>query len=574
MRTRHGARIVLLALAGAATAQFGPGSVAWQAPIAPGTGGFDGLVELGDLLGQTAVLGDVNGDGITDLAIGAPGDNETVPFTQQNMGAVWIVFLAEDGTVRGQQKISSLEGGFAGPLNPNAAFGTSVAGLGDLDGDGVPDLAVGAPYLKDWQHAHTSGSLWTLLLNADGTVKQERRIGAHVGGFSGELDHGDAFGCSLAAPGDVDGDGVRDLAVGALGDDDGAEDAGAAWLLFLNHDGSVKGQSKISATAGGFPEPLAEDDRLGWSLAALGDRDGDGVPDLVLGAPLHDDGGEDRGAIWMLSLHADGTVKDSLKISSTAGGFSGALDDDDLLGSSVILVGDVDGDGVSDLAVGADGDDDGFLQPGAPNEGSGAVWLLFLAPDGSVAGHQKLSDVAGGFDADLDSWDSFGAGLAALGDFDGNGVPDLVAGVPGDDGDSTNPSADYGGIWLLGLQGGASGSWTDLGHALAGQLGQPKLVPSGSPAPGALVELRLTGAKQNSPITLVVGLGEMGLPFHGGVLVPSPDVLIAAQTNALGSHTFEGLWSGEVPVWFQCWIADPVAVQDLSASNALVGTPR
>ncbi len=237
-------------------------------------------------------------------------------------------------------------------------------------------------------------------------------------------------------------------------------------------------------------------------------------------------------------------------------------------------MGDVDGDGVSDLAVGADGDDDGFLQPGAPNEGSGAVWLLFLEPDGSVAGHQKLSDVAGGFDADLDSWDSFGAGLAALGDFDGNGVPDLVAGVPGDDGDSTSPSADYGAVWLLGLQGGASGSWTDLGQSLAGQLGKPELLPSGSPAPGALVELRLTGAKQSSPLLLVIGLSELGLPFHGGVLVPSPDVLVPAQTNPVGSHTFEGLWSGQAPLWFQCWIVDAVAVQGLSASNAMVGMPR
>jgi hypothetical protein len=576
MGTARHVALAVLVLAGSAAAQFGPGNVAWQAQIAPGVGGFDGLVETDDRLGPVALLGDVNGDGVADLAIGAPGDNETVPHTQQNMGAVWIVFLAEDGTVRGQQKISSLEGGFTGPLNPDAFFGSVVAAPGDVDGDGVPDLAVGAPTVHDGLHPYTSGSVWLLLLRPDGTVRQELRISASTGGFGGQLDHGDAFGSSLAVPGDVDGDGVPDLAVGAKWDDDAAEDAGAAWLLFLNHDASVHAETKISALAGGFPDALAEDDNFGWSLAALGDRDGDGVPDLAVSAPAHDDGGHDRGAVWLLSLHADGSVKASTRISSTQGGFAGPLDDGDWFGSALAAPGDIDGDGVADLAVGAFGDDDGSSSgiPTGPNIDSGAVWLLFLGPDGSVAGQQKLSDVAGGFEADLDDYDSFGASLAALGDLDGNGARDLAVGVPADDGESASAAANFGAVWLLGLQGPPSGSWTDLGHALKGALGKPALLPSGSPAPGELVELRLTGAKQNSPITLVIGLAELGLPFHGGVLVPSPDVLVPSQTNGIGNHSFEGLWSGGVPVLFQCWIADPSAIQGLSASNAVIGTPR
>jgi hypothetical protein len=130
----------------------------------------------------------------------------------------------------------------------------------------------------------------------------------------------------------------------------------------------VKSHSKISATAGAFGGALDDEDRFGGSVAFLGDFDGNGVGDLVVGAPLDDDGGLDRGAVWLLALDGSHAVLDSLKISDLAGGLAAELDDDDRLGMCVAGPGDLDGDGAVDLLVGASRDDDGGLNRGALHE--------------------------------------------------------------------------------------------------------------------------------------------------------------------------------------------------------------
>ena len=152
--------------------------------------------------------------------------------------------------------------------------------------------------------------MWVLFLNADGTVRSHQKISDTQGGFTGILDNEDLFGFSVASLGDLDGDGVGDFGgVGAHFDDDGGQDGGAVWILFLNTDGTVKSHQKISDTAGGFTGSLDDHDLFGRSVASLGDLDGDGVTDLGVGAIWDDDGGENRGAVWILFLNADGTVK-------------------------------------------------------------------------------------------------------------------------------------------------------------------------------------------------------------------------------------------------------------------------
>ena len=342
----------------------------------------------------------------------------------------------QSGIVLLHQKISDTEGGFIGILDNSDNFGISVASLGDLDGDGVGDLAVGA--YGDDDGGANRGAVWVLFLNPDGTVKSQQKISDLQGGFIGILDNGDRFGTSVASLGDLDGDGVGDLAVGALSDDDGGDARGAVWVLFLNADGTVKSHQKISSTEGDFTGILDDSDVFGWSLASLGDLDGDGVGDLAVGAILDDDGGDARGAVWVLFLNSDGTVKAHQKFSDIQGGFTGSLDDGDGFGWSVASLGDLDGDGVGDLAVGALRDDDG-------GDARGAVWVLFLNPDGTVKSHQKISNTEGGFTGILDDFDNFGVSVASLGDLDGDGVGDLAVGAFLDDG----PGTDRGAVRVL-----------------------------------------------------------------------------------------------------------------------------
>ena len=203
-----------------------------------------------------------------------------------------------------------------------------------------------------------------------GWVLSHQKISDTQGAFTGILDDVDLFGWSVASLSDLDGDGVSEIVVGAPWDDDGGFNRGAVWVLFLNTDGTVKSHQKISDTEGGFTGILDDEDFFGFSVASLGDLDGDGVADLGVGARFDDDGGRKRGAVWVLFLNTDGTVKSHQKISDTEGGFTGILDNNDHFGW-VASLGDLDGDGVGDLAVGAQNDDDG-------GGSRGAVWILFL----------------------------------------------------------------------------------------------------------------------------------------------------------------------------------------------------
>ncbi|MAE67175.1 MAG: hypothetical protein CMJ18_23185, partial [Phycisphaeraceae bacterium] len=266
-----------------------------------------------------------------------------------------------------------------------------------------------------------------MLLNADGTVKAEQKISDLVGGLTGTLDDTDEFGVAVTGIGDLDDDGIHDLAVGAFRDDDGGTDRGAVHVLFLNADGTVKSEQKISSTVGGLSATLDDDDRIGRSVAGIGDVDGDGIEDLAVGAINDDDGGgagSDRGAIHVLFLNSNGTVKSEQKISDTTGGLAAALDIDDRWGASAAGLGDLNGDGTIDLAVGSNNDDDGGTD-------RGAVYVLnltlantaptFSSLDGAPTFVEDGAAVV--LDADVDASDAeLDALNTGLGNYDGSSL--------------------------------------------------------------------------------------------------------------------------------------------------------
>jgi len=395
------------------------GTVKSHQKISDTEGGFDAELDDDDFFAIDVVsLGDLDGDGVQDLAVGAPGDDDGCSVTNPNCrnGAVYILFLNNDGTVKSHQKISETEGGFGGDLDAATSFGHAVAIVNDLNNDGITDLAVGAQ--NDDDGGPSRGAMYILFLNNDGTVKSHQKISDTEGGFDAELDDFDQFGHTMADIGDLDGDNVLDLAVDAIGDDDGGENRGATYILFMNNDGTVKSHQKISDTEGGFGGKLDDGDEFAHAVANLNDFDGDGIQDLAIAALYDDDGGIDKGAVWIIFLNNDGTVKSHQKISDTEGGL-GQLGDYDWFGKDVAYLGDVDNDGTPDFAVGAHGDDDGC--PDYLNCDTGAVYILFMNNDGTVKSEQKISATQGGLNANLEMKDFFGYATGRLGDSDGDG---------------------------------------------------------------------------------------------------------------------------------------------------------
>jgi fibronectin type 3 domain-containing protein len=350
------------------------GTVKSYQKISDTAGSFTATLDDVDLFGiSMAILGDLDGDGVVDLVVGAHSDDDG----GTSRGAVYILFMNSDGTVKSYQKISDTEGNFMAPLEDIDHIGISVAALGDLDGDGVTDLAVGS--YQDDDGGTDRGAVYVLFMQTDGTVKSYQKISDTAGNFAAILDDDDEFSRSLAALGDLDGDGVTDLAVGTFHDDDGGTDRGAVYVLFMNTNGTVKSYQKISDTEGNFGAALDDSDRFGVSVAAPGDVDRDGIADMIVGANEENVSGASRGAVYVLFMNSDGTVKSYQKISDAEGGFAAPLADGDNFGFSATALGDLDADGVTDLAVGAYGDDDGGTD-------RGAVYVLFLqAPPAAPA---------------------------------------------------------------------------------------------------------------------------------------------------------------------------------------------
>jgi hypothetical protein len=441
-----------------------------------------------------------------DLVNGLAFNNGHVFVAKGNSGpsgqGVWVVDIYDPrypsvgpnnvGPVIGYTKISNIEGGFEGDSSSNARFGDAMAGIGDIDGDGVEDLAVGEPRVS-------SGFVWILLLNEDGSVKEEQCIRSFGGGFNVALAYGDNFGAAITSLGDLDSDGVPDIAVGAYGY---RYNSGAVWVLFLNSNGTVKAHQKIDGSTGILSEELGGKYFFGSPLTAIGDLDGDGNTELMVGAPSTNEYGHplanyaNPNALYVLFLNEDGTVKAHQKIGSSQGGLAAQFAERDHFGNAVTPMGDLDGDGVVDVAVTAVGRNsvftlfmnadgtvkahqeivgpadvrfghslawlgNGRLAVGAPGkfilvttglEATGSVWIYSINSDGTAASTTEIGQSVGGFTGIVDGGDQFGISVASVGDLDGNGVADIAVGAIDDDDGSNmlDPFAANGGaIWIL-----------------------------------------------------------------------------------------------------------------------------
>jgi hypothetical protein len=280
----------------------------------------------------------------------------------------------------------------AEPDQNRAAFGSSVASAGDVNGDGYDDVIVGAPNFGSAFNSDEGRAFLYLGSAAGPSVLADWSAGSGL--------YSSAYGFSVASAGDVNGDGYADLIVGApLYDNRGFPDEGRVFV----YAGSVSGPSRDPVWTADGNKTLAQ---FGYSVAGAGDVSGDGIADVIIGAPYDDSG---RVFVYHGSLAGLGPSSDfSAKINKSPAQF----------GASVAGVGDVNGDGIADVAIGAP-------RVGDQTTTAGGLVRVYYGSRSGLGNPPAFSATESQTNALL------GGSVAGAGDVNGDGLGDIIAGAIG-----------------------------------------------------------------------------------------------------------------------------------------------
>jgi hypothetical protein len=369
--------------------------------------------------------GDVDGDGVADLLVGGPNIDDGVT----NAGGVYLILGAELGTTP-DIYLYDAQALLVGEETGDRV-GETISTAGDVDGDGLDDLVIGAWSNDD---AGLGAGKTYLILGASSVTGTTSLADADLA-WTGEA-AGDASGASVAGvtatqSGDIDGDGLDDLLIGAWGNDDGGSAAGKAYVV-LSSAMPASGAPLSSASVGLIGE--GANDFAGYSVAIPGDVDGDGAADLVVGAYGDSPSGSRSGRSYLVYASTISGAS-TLDLSSADHRYAGEAVSD-LSGIRVSGAGDVDNDGLADFLVGAPANDTG-------GSNSGTVYLV-LAENIPTTRNIGLSTIDYGFTGE-DSGDQAGYGMAAAGDVDGDGFDDMLIGAYG----SNDGGTDAGKVYLM-----------------------------------------------------------------------------------------------------------------------------
>jgi hypothetical protein len=330
-----------------------------------------------DFGNSVASGGDVNGDGYDDVIVGAPSfDNG-----QENEGRAYVYHgsatrpsLTPDWTAESDQ--------------PKANYAGSVAGAGDVNGDGYDDVIVGA-HTYDNEHGD-EGRAYVYHGSADGLSLTANWIA--------ESDQNAArFGSAVGGAGDVNGDGYDDVIVGAEFYDHGQTNEGGAFAFYGSADG-------LSTTANWTAESNRGSVNFGSAVAGAGDVNGDGYDDVIVGADQYDNGQAFEGRAFAYHGSATG-------LSATANWMDESNQEFADFGNSVAGAGDVNADGFDDVIVGAHGHGDG----GRAFAYHGSAAGLSASPNWTAEPNQEGA--------------SFGRSVVGAGDVNGDGYDDVIVGA-------------------------------------------------------------------------------------------------------------------------------------------------
>ena len=379
---------------------------------------FDGQADFDRAGYSVAGAGDVNGDGRDDVIVGAQGAGNN---GRAGSGSAYVLYGASMPTNVDWAALGA--GGFRidGAL-ANDLAGFSVAGAGDVNGDGRDDVIVGAPFAGN-NGRTASGSAYIVYGSNTPTNLDLAALGASGFRIDGAAANNFA-GRSVAGAGDVNGDGRDDVVVGAEGaDNNGRANSGSAYVVYGSSSTPAAPIDLAALGSGGFQiDGAAAIDEAGYSVAGAGDVNGDGRDDVIVGAPLADNNGRhSSGSAYIVYGSDTPTNVDLFALGADGFRIDGAADLD-FAGWSVAGAGDVNGDGRDDVIVGA---------PFAGNNGRTASGSAYIVYGSNTPTNLDLAAL-GASGSRIDgaaAVDQVGYSVAGAGDVNGDGRDDVIVGA-------------------------------------------------------------------------------------------------------------------------------------------------